>query len=166
MTDPISHDPATTPEVASEERRVPSSQPILLRAVTVGGIAAVVVTVVMSVIGWCVDGGTGLASGALGSVSAFVFLGVTAASILVSNFFVQSDFYVVIFFGLVLGSWILKFVLFIVAALLLKDQPWINPTMFFISVIVGVLASLLVDVFVVAKSRVPYVGDLSKDRAV
>ncbi len=146
------------------ERAVPSSQPILKKALVVGGIAAAIVIVVMSVIGFAVDDGKGLLSAALGSATAFVFLGITAASILISNLFVKSDLYVVWFFVIVLGSWIIKFVLFIVAALLLRDQPWINPTLFFISVIVGVMVSLVIDMIVVTKSRIPYVGDLSAER--
>ncbi|WGD36616.1 hypothetical protein [Lysinibacter sp. HNR] len=148
------------------ERGTPSSQPVLKKALIVGGIVAVVVITVMSLIGVGVDGGRGALSGGLGAASAFVFMGITVLSIFVSNFFVKSDLYVVWFFISVLGSWIVKFGLFIVAVLLLRDQPWLNPKLFFVSLLVGVVCSLVLDVIIVTKSRLPYVGDLSGKRAV
>ena len=56
-----------------------------------------------------------------------------------------------------MGAWLLKFVLFLVLAVSLKDQPWIQPTVLFITIVVAVVGTLAVDVIVAAKSRVPYV---------
>jgi membrane-bound metal-dependent hydrolase YbcI (DUF457 family) len=61
----------------------------------------------------------------------------------------------------VLGGWILKFVVFIVALLLLRGQPWLDPTVFFVAVVVSVLASLVVDVVVLTRMRVPHVSDVT-----
>jgi hypothetical protein len=47
-----------------------------------------------------------------------------------------------------------------VLSLVLKGQPWIDPLILFISIVVGVVGSLLVDVIVVARSRVPYASDV------
>ena len=93
----------------------------------------------------------------MGAAMAAVFLGITAASILWA---VRYD--IVGFFAIVLGAWLLKFVAFIAAAILLRDQPWINPTALFLSLIAGVISSLVVDVVVVMKTRIPYVSDLNR----
>ncbi len=43
---------------------------------------------------------------------------------------------------------------------MLRGQPWIEPFIFFFSVLVSVIASLVVDLVVMARARVPYVGDV------
>lgn len=139
---------------------MPASQGLLIRAVVIGALAGVVQLAVLSVIGYFVAGAEGLTGAVLGSVISIVFLGLTALSIVIANLFVASDFYAVLFFVIVLGTWLIKFIAFIVAAVLLRDQPWLNPTILFISIIVGVVVSLVVDVFIVAKSRLPYVSDV------
>ena len=48
---------------------------------------------------------------------------------------------------------------FIVAAVLLRDQTWLEPRILFFSLIAGVLVSLVLDAFVMLKSRLPYVSD-------
>ncbi len=44
-------------------------------------------------------------------------------------------------------------------AIVLRDQPWINPVVLFLSLIAGVIGSLVLDVIVVSRSRIPYVSD-------
>ncbi|MFC4223112.1 hypothetical protein [Lysinibacter cavernae] len=169
MTDTTPAQPAPDDQPVDVEqlpRVVPSSQPILRRALILGSYVGLGVIAVMSVIGWLWDGSTGLLSAALGSVSALVLLAITVVSILVSNRFVKSDLYVVWFFALVLGSWLVKFALFIVLTIVVRDQDWLNGQIFFLSVLAGVLASLVTDVIVVTKNRVPYVGDLGQGRRV
>ncbi|WP_336660781.1 3-oxoacyl-ACP reductase [Leucobacter sp. USHLN153] len=151
--------PEPSGDAPSEERRLPSSQPILLRALKWGVVATVALIVVFGVIGWLVSGSSGLIGGVLGSAFAGVFLAMTIGSITFANRFIESPSYVAIFFGLVMGSWLVKFIAFIVAALLLRDQPWLNPTILFLGVVSGVIVSLVIDVLVVVKSRLPVVSD-------
>ena len=136
---------------------VPSSVPVLRRTLAYGFAFAAAIAVVGGVIGLLVAGPIAAWSAVIGAVMAGVFLGITALSILIA---VRFD--IVAFFGIVLGAWLLKFVSFIVAALALRDQPWINPTALFLSLIAGVIASLVVDVVVVMKTRMPYVSDLQR----
>jgi len=131
--------------------------PVLKNVLKYGGILGAVIAVVGAVVGYLVDGGVGLVSALIGAVLAVVFLGVTAASILAANKLAHSDFLSPIFFIVVLGGWLLKFAVFLVALILLKDQPWINPVVLLLTVIVGVVGSLVVDVLVIARSRQPYV---------
>ncbi|AXE54873.1 hypothetical protein [Aurantimicrobium sp. MWH-Uga1] len=147
---------ATTPASASSAGRViPSSVPVLKRTLAYGFAFAAAIAVVGGVIGLLVAGPTAAWSAVIGAAMAGVFLGITALSILIA---VRYD--IVAFFAIVLGAWLLKFVAFIVAAISLRDQPWIDPTALFLSLIAGVIASLVVDVVVVMKTRMPYVSDL------
>jgi hypothetical protein len=154
--------PETTPGGPGEppaERRMPSSQPVLLRALLWGSVATLALLIVCGGVGWLIAGVPGLVGGALGAAFAGVFLGLTIASIAAGNRLIESDFYVVAFFAIVVGGWVLKFVAFIVAAVLLRDQPWLDPKILFFSLIAGVLVSLAIDVVIVMKSRLPYISD-------
>lgn len=150
MTDP-------RPEPAD---RTPTSNPVLRKALTWGGVLAGVIAIVSAALGFVFDGTSGLVSGLIGTLMAVVFMGITAASILVANRFAGSDLFVGAFFGIVLGGWLLKFIVFIVLVVVLRDAAWLNPTVLFLSLVAGVIASLVVDVLVVAKSRIPYASDV------
>jgi drug/metabolite transporter (DMT)-like permease len=136
---------------------VNSALPVLTKVLQYGSILGVVLAVLGAVIGFLVDGGTGLVSGLIGAAMAFVFLAVTAASILLAARLAHNDFLNPVFFIVVLGGWLLKFAVFLVLLLLLKDQPWINPVVLLLTVIVGIIGSLVVDMIVIARSRQPYV---------
>lgn len=142
---------------------MPSSQPILLKALKWGVLASIVLVIAFAAIGWFVSEERGLIGGAMGAGFAGVFLALTIGSITFANRFIGTDFYVMAFFGIVMGSWLLKFIAFMVAAVLLKDQAWLDPTILFLGVISGVLVSLVIDVLVVSKSRLPVVSDPSID---
>ena len=137
-----------------------SSTPILRTVLVWSGTVTAVLAVVGAVVGYLVAGTTGMWSALIGVLVAAVFLAITGASILIANRWYGDALYVPLFFAIVLGGWILKFVVFIVALLLLRDQPWIEPTVFFVAVVVSVLASLLVDVVVLLRMRVPHVSDV------
>ena len=133
-----------------------SALPVLRRALVFGAVFSAVLAVAGGIVGLLVSGTPGLVSALIGAAMAGVFLGITAASILVA-----SKFDILAFFAIVLGSWLLKFVVFIVLAVLLRDQPWIDPTVMFVTLVVGVIGTLAIDVLVVAKSRMPYVSDIT-----
>jgi drug/metabolite transporter (DMT)-like permease len=141
--------------------RTPTSNPVLKRALVWGGLLAAVILVVAGVLGLVFAGTEGLVSAVIGTVMAVLFMAITAASILLANRFSGSDVFVGAFFGIVLGGWLLKFVLFIVLVIVLRDAPWLNGTVLFLSIVAGVIASLVVDVLVVAKSRLPYASDVT-----
>jgi len=133
-----------------------SAIPVLKRALIFGGIFAAVLAIASSVVGFLVAGGIGVVSALIGAAMAGIFLGITAASIVLAG-----RYDVIAFFGIVMGAWLLKFVLFIALALLLRDQPWIAPSVMFITLVIGVIGTLVVDLIVVAKSRMSYVSDIS-----
>jgi hypothetical protein len=138
-----------------------SSTPVLINALKIAAVLTIALIIVGGVIGYFVDSWVGVLSAVIGAAMAFVFLGITAGSILIANRSYSSPPFTATFFAIVLGSWILKFVLFIVVALLLRDQPFINKFLLFGFLIVGVILTLVVDVVVVARTRLPYVSDVS-----
>ncbi len=138
----------------------PTSVPVLRRILIYGAVLALGIAVVGAVIGGIVAGGIGVVSALIGTVIAVLFMGITAASILVANRYAGRESAVGAFFGIVMGGWLLKFVLFLVLVIVLKDQPWVQPVVLFLSIIAGVVGSLVVDTVVVLKSRMTYVSDV------
>ncbi|MET0726558.1 MAG: hypothetical protein ABWY36_09425 [Leifsonia sp.] len=143
----------------------PTSNPVLRRALRWGGVLALVIMVVGALIGWFVAGWSGVVSALVGTAMAVVFMGITALSILLANRFAGSDMFVGAFFGIVLGGWLLKLVIFIVLVLVLRGQPWVEPMVLFLSVVAGVIGSLIVDAVVVMKTRMPYASDVELPRS-
>ena len=133
-----------------------SALPVLRRALLFGSLFALVLAIVGGVVGFLVAGSSGVVSALIGAAMAAVFLGITAFSIILAT-----KFDIIAFFGIVMGAWLLKFILFIVLALLLRDQPWIQSTVLFLTLVVGVIGTLVVDLVVIAKSRMPYVSDIA-----
>ena len=153
--------PGTPAPRPAQPAAQPTSTPVLRDVLKYGLILAGAIAVVGMLLGGLFAGWIGVTSALIGTAMAAVFLSITALSILIANRFIGSDLFVGLFFGIVLGGWILKFVLFLVLAILLRDQPWINPVVLFLSLIAGVIGSLVVDMIVVFRSRVPYASDVT-----
>ena len=143
----------------------PSSNPVFRRILAYEAGVALVAAVAGAAIGAAVSGMPGLAGALVGAAMALLFLGVTAGSILLANRFAGTDAFLPAFFGIVLGGWLLKFVVFLALVFLLKDAAWLDTTVLFLTIVAVVIGSLAVDVLVVARSRVPVVSDLPADRA-
>lgn len=138
-----------------------SSTPILRRTLIWSSVSAAILAVVAGGIGLAVDGVDGLWSGLAGVLLAVVFLSITGGSILFANRWFGDPIYVQLFFAIVLGGWLLKLGIFVVVMIMLSGAPWISPMVFFLSIIAGVLLSLVVDVIVVTRMRLPNVSDIS-----
>lgn len=137
-----------------------SVAPILLRALRDGGIFAALVAIVAGTIGWFVSGTPGVVAGLLGAAAAALFMGLTAVSILVAGRAAKGDLTHPIFFGIVLGAWVLKLIVFGLVVIPLRTATWLDPVVFFWAVIVAVLGSLVVDALAFARTRVPYASDV------
>jgi hypothetical protein len=123
-------------------------------------IAIGILAVVGGVVGYLVSGVSGLVSGLLGAAMWLVFLALTSLSIHLAIRATKDDPGSPVFFAIVLGSWVLKLVLFVVLAIWMRAQPWLDPTVFFVTVIIAVVGSLVFDVIAFQRARVPYVGDV------
>ena len=104
------------------------------------------------------------AQGAAGTGSAgmgFVFLAVTAASILLADRITKGDLLSPVFFALVLGAWLLKFVVFLVLVFTLREASFVDPVVLFVTLVIAVLGGLVTDLVAVSRGRVPYVSDIT-----
>jgi len=134
---------------------------ILARALVYGAILTVAIAVVGSFVGYVVAGSSGLASALIGAGLTALFMGFTTLSILLAARVTKGEASSTLFFGIVLGVWLLKFVVFIVILVLLRNQPFIDPLVMFFSILAAVIGSLVVDVIAYVGARVPYVGDVA-----
>jgi len=130
---------------------------ILTTSLRWGGLFALGLAVVAGTVGFFVAGLPGLWGGLLGAGLAFLFLGLTAGSILLGQKLTADDPGSPLFFGVVLGAWLLKLIVFFIFMFWLRGQTWLDPWVFFLSVIAAVLGSLIVDVLAFQRSRMPYV---------
>lgn len=154
MTEASAPNTPRTPREVSSNRLLRTT--LLWSAIVTAGLA-----VVGAIVGFAVAGTSGLWSALVAVLLAAVFLGLTAGTILVANRWYGDPLYTPIFFGAVMGGWIVKFALFIVVLFVLRGAPWLNGTVFFVAIVVSVIASLAIDVVVMLRMRVPHVGDVS-----
>jgi hypothetical protein len=133
----------------------PPHNRIFIRIIRLGCLLALGIAIVGCVVGGLTVGVTGVTSALIGTALALVFTGMTAASILIGLKASGGSLISGAFFGIVLGGWLLKFIVFLVIVILLKDQPWVNTLVLFLSIVVGVIGSLVVDVVVVTRARTP-----------
>lgn len=146
--------------------RPSTAAPVLRRALVYGAIVSFAIAVIGSVAGALVAELPGMLSALIGAGMGFVFLGLTAASILLADRVTGSDLLSPAYFGIVIGSWIVKFVVFLVLVFSLRDAAFVEPTVLFITLVAAVVGGLVTDMVAVTRSRVPYVSDVrlpSKD---
>ena len=124
------------------------------------GIIIGILAVVAGGIGYLVAGTNGLWSGLAGVLMAGLFFGLTALTMVIGSRLPGDELMSTGYFVVVMGGWFLKVIVFIIGMLVLRAQPWIVGWVFFFSAIAGALASLVVDMVVFAKARVPYVGEI------
>jgi hypothetical protein len=129
---------------------------ILMRALRYGAILTIAIVIVGSVIGYLVGGVPGLVSALLGAGVTAVFMGLTAASFVIASRVAHLPEGIVVYYGIVLGTFIVKFVIFLVLVISLRGATWLNPTVFGFTIIAAVLGTLIVDALALQRGRVPY----------
>ena len=134
---------------------------VLGRALVYGAILTVAIAVIGSVLGYIVAGTSGLLSALIGAGLTALFMGFTALSIVIASRVTKGEPSSTLFFGIVLGMWLLKFVVFIAILVLLRGQPFLEPLVMFFAILAAVIGSLVVDVLVIARSRLPYISDIT-----
>jgi F0F1-type ATP synthase assembly protein I len=127
-----------------------SSTQVFAKALKLSALLVVSVAVICSIIGFLVVGIDGLWTALIGATIALVFTSLTVLSVLFGARLPLGGFY-----GLVLGGWLLKIVLFAVLMAALQRMDFIHgPTLFF-AIVLSVLGSLGIDSWVVLRSRIP-----------
>ena len=131
------------------------------RALLVGIAVTSIIAIVASTAGALVSELPGMLGALVGAGLGFALLGLTPLSIIWGFRLGKGDVLSPGFFGAVLGTWLVKFVVFLAGVFWLGDQEWLDRTVLFLTIVASVLGSLLTDLVVVAKSRMPYVSDVS-----
>ena len=131
-----------------------SANEIFTRVLRYTGLLAVVLVVVGGLVGFLVAGTNGLWSAVSAAVVAVIFSAITVVSMITAIKYSLNAF-----FAIVMGSWLLKFVAFVVVLLVLRDQPFIDPIVFFLTLVVALVGTAVIDAIVVMRSRVAYVSD-------
>jgi hypothetical protein len=131
-----------------------SANDIFVRVLKYTAILAIAVAVVGGLVGFLTVGSSGLVSALIATAVAVLFSAITAASMILA---IRFD--LTAFFAIVMGAWLLKLVIFIAVLFLLRDQPFLHPIVFYITLIVSILGTFTIDAIVVMGSRVTYVNE-------
>ena len=135
--------------------------PVLTRALVFGAIATGALALVGSLVGLLVAGLGGLASALVGAGVTAVFMGVTTVSVVLADRATRRSPSSARYFAIILGMWLLKFILFAAILVAVSGQPWLSPYVFFGAMVVAVIGSIVVDFIALNGARVPYVGDVA-----
>ena len=131
-----------------------NARSIFTTILTYTGFLALAIAVVGGGLGYALAGTDGLWSALVGVALAVVFAGITAASMLIAI-----RFRLAAFFGIVMGAWLLKLVIFVVLLVLVKDQPFVNDVVLFLALVVSIIGTLAIDALVVVRGRLGNVSD-------
>lgn len=137
--------------------RASTAAPVLRRAIIYGAALSFAIAIIGSVVGALVAELPGMLSALIGAGMGFVFLALTAASILLADRVTGSDLLSPAYFGIVIGAWILKFIVFLVLVFTLRDATFVEPVVLFACLVAAVIGGLVTDIIAVTRSRVPYV---------
>lgn len=124
---------------------------VMKRVLKFGALLVLAILVLGSLIGYFVAGISGILAALAGSFAALAFTGLTALSVLVGSKLSLPGF-----LGAVLGGWLLKMVLFLIAFTVLNKAEWLTrearPIVFF-TIVVAVIGGLILDTRIVSKAR-------------
>jgi hypothetical protein len=134
---------------------------IAKRALLVGLVVTSVIAIVAATAGALISELAGMLGALVGAALGYALLGLTPLSIMWGFRLGKGDVLSPGFFASVLGTWLLKFVAFLAAVFWLGDQGWLDRTVLFFTIVAAVLATLVTDLVVVVKSRMPYVSDVT-----
>jgi len=130
-----------------------SSEQLFTRVLKQGALLIGAVAVIGGVTGLLIASVAGLVSALIGAAMALVFVSMTALSVWLGGKLSLGGF-----FGVVLGGWIFKLLVFIGLVLVLKGAAFIVGPILFVCVVISVIGSLALDAIVVLKTRIPTVG--------
>jgi hypothetical protein len=120
------------------------------RVLKLGSLLIAGIAVIAGLIGFLVSGASGLISALIGAAMALVFVTLTALSVWLGG---KLSFGA--FFGIVLGGWLVKVVLFLGLVVVLKGADFIDGKVLFLTLVASVLGSLGIDSVVFLKARLP-----------
>ena len=126
------------------------SADIYKKALALSAVLMMVIGVFGSGLGFLFAGAPGVYSALIGAAVSALFSVLTILSIWLGSKLPLAGFY-----GLVLGGWLVKVLLFAVTLGLLQGADFISGPVFFFAVVATVLGGLAIDSWVVLKGRQP-----------
>jgi hypothetical protein len=123
------------------------------RVLSIGGLLIAAIAALGSLAGYLGFGLNGLVSALIGAGMCAVFVSLTAASVWFGSKLTLAGF-----FGVVLGGWLLKLVLFLVLVVLLRQADFIVGAVLFLTLVAAIIGTLAVDALVFIRSRIPLVS--------
>ena len=105
-----------------------------------------------SLAGYFAVGMNGVISALMGSALAFGFGALTVISMIVGIKLSLAGF-----FGVVMGGWIVKVIVFAILARSLQGAEFINGPVLFLTLVAAILGSLVIDSIAVLSARIPVV---------
>lgn len=117
-----------------------------------------VIAVLGSVVGYLVAGLPGVWSVLMGAGVVLIFSGTTVVSMLRTA---NSD--ATVFAGTVAGLWLAKFLVVVVIIIALRPLEFYDKPVFGITVIIGAIGAIALDMRAVQRARVPYLEPESRD---
>jgi hypothetical protein len=130
------------------------SEQLFVKVLKQGALLIGAIALIGGVVGLLIASVAGLISALIGAAMALLFVSMTALSVWLGGKLSLGGF-----FGVVLGGWIAKLLVFIGLVLLLKGASFIVGPILFVCVVVSVIGSLALDAIVVLKTRIPTVGN-------
>lgn len=128
-------------------------QTVLAKVLKLGSLLIGTIAVLGSGIGYLSAGLPGLFGALAGAGIALLFVSLTALSVQIGSKLSIGGFY-----GVVLGGWLLKMVLFMFGVALLSRIEGLNGVALFVTLVASILGSLAVDGYVVTTSKIPVVS--------
>lgn len=127
-----------------------SNAQLFAKVIRLGAILTLAVAVIFGLVGFFAASVAGLVSALIGAAMALAFVSLTALSVWFGGKLSLGGF-----FGVVLGTWLVKLIGFFILVLVLKSANFIVGWVLFLAIVVAVIGSLAVDAIVVMRSRIP-----------
>ena len=124
------------------------------RVLGLGSALIAAIAVIGSLAGFFSFGVNGLFSALIGAGMCAVFVSLTAASVWLGSKLTLAGF-----FGVVLGGWLLKLVLFLVLVVVLRQADFIVGGVLFFTLVAAVIGTLAVDSLVFLRTRIPLISE-------
>jgi hypothetical protein len=131
---------------------ISSSRQVFAKALRLSALLVGVVALLGSGLGYLFAGTNGVISALIGAGISLLFSVLTILSISLGSRLPLGGFY-----GLVLGGWLLKLVLFAVLLGLLRQAEFVSGPVLFFALVGAILGGLGIDSYVALKARVPVV---------
>ncbi|HLS33990.1 MAG TPA: hypothetical protein VK039_10410 [Brevibacterium sp.] len=155
-----SDDPSTPAEGAARPPRagrVDSVRSVMRWTIIAGALIAVVIGTVASFVGALLTGLPGVWGALIGAVAAFVFFAITA----VVMYFTAHSSPVTMAAG-VMGGFLVKIIGFMGVGVALRGRDFYDPWTLFLTLAAAAIASLIADVVIVQRARLPLVDESAR----